>query len=195
MEHSVLSKDRRAVAKLLRHYFINRDDAYTVMCDHPWQSRGNYYRRVFEPLTDDLVISHLEGKLTLGIFPTNIENQTCKFVCFDVDDTRPEYLTKALVMARRHGEPLIEASGTSGRYHVWLLLETDQSIVEIRKRFFPGAPWDGIDLFPNRNKVINDFFCELPIKLPLGFHRVANKWSHFVDEQLEYIPAIMALMS
>ena len=169
--------------KFLYDNFCHRRDAYTVMCDHPWQDRGNYYKRVYKPLTIELVEKHLTGDITIGVFPTRIEDQTARFACFDVDHTEEAYLKKAIFWAKQYGNPIIEESGAEGRYHIWLLFEP-KPLKEVRK-IFEGKAGCGMDFFPNQDVVINDFYFELPIKLPLGWHRVAKCWSHFVDKDLK----------
>ena len=181
------------LAQVLMDKFVHRTDAYAVMGRHPWQGRDNYYDRVLEPVTLDLIESHLNGGITLAVFPTDIPTQTCRFVCWDVDDPDPVHLQKALILAKRVGTPIIEASGAEGRYHVWVLFDEPRDIKEVRAEAFGSTHRPGIDCFPHRDRVIDDHYFELPIKLPLGFHRAAGRWSEFVDEDLKPVLPEQAL--
>jgi len=172
----------------LYNTFCHRKDAYCLMTPHPWQRdasgrlRENYYERVYAPLTKELIEKHLAGKITLGVFPTELSTQTVKFLCFDVDDIREEYLVKAFFWAKQiHSNILIEKSGAPDRYHVWVLFDKAISLKEARS-YFIGKDQTGMDFFPNQDKVTNDFYYELPIKLPLGYHQKAKNWSCFVND-------------
>lgn len=159
--------------------FCHRKDMYCLMEKHPIQNRENYYRRVFEPLTIDLVEKHLKGEITIGVFPTKLEDMTVKFICWDVDDPSID-INIIWNYAKTIGEPLLEASGTKDRYHIWVFFNEPIPLSEARKHYY-NCHMNGIDFFPNKDKIINDYYYELPIKLPLGFHKKAKKWSQFID--------------
>ena len=170
----------------LYNTFCHRKDAYCLMSQHPWQKdetgklRENYYERIYEPLTKELIIQHLLGEITLGVFPTDLTTQTVKFLCFDVDDPGEEYYRKAIFWAKQvNNKVLIEKSGAQDRYHIWVLFDEPVSLKKARS-YFQDKDQTGMDFFPNQDTVVDDFYFELPIKLPLGFHRKEKQWSSFV---------------
>jgi hypothetical protein len=173
---------------ILKKYFIHRNDVYAVMCRNEYQKRDNYYDRVFEPITDNVIQKHLSGEITIAIFPTNIEDQTVKWVCWDIDSGEEIDLLKVKAVCNRFGfNPIIEASGKEGRLHVWHFFDEPRPLVEVYKLKYECCTRGGIDFFPNQEKVIDDFYYELPIKLPLGYHRKEKKWSKFLNNNLEEI--------
>lgn len=170
----------------LYNNFCHRKDIYCLMSDHPWQKnkqgqlRKNYYDRVYSPITKELILKHLKGDITIGVFPTEINTQTVKFTCFDVDDPREEYLQKAIFWAKQiNNNILIEISGDRYRFHIWNLFTNPIPLSQARS-YFKNKDTTGMDFFPNRDIVTNDFYYELPIKLPLGFNRKSQTWSYFV---------------
>lgn len=177
------------IIDFLYNNFCHRKDAYCLMTCHPWQKdehgnvRHNYYKRKYEPLTKDLIKQHLSGEITLGVFPTDLNSQTVKFICFDVDTPDQVYLQKAIFWASQvSNNVIIECSGgAEHRRHVWGLLDTPISLKEARE-FLRHKDGTGMDFFPNQDVVINDFYYELPIKLPLGLHRKSLQWSYFINE-------------
>lgn len=186
-----------SVVEFLLNTFCHRRDAYCVMEQHKWQTkkgrlRGNYYDRVYEPITEDVIKKHLNGHITISVFPTDIPTQTVRFICWDIDNDDPEIFEKARSLARYaqdtigHGKIMLEESGTIGRYHVWLLFDKPIDLKYARS-FLQDRRSEGIDSFPEKDYVINDYYYELSIKLPLGFHRVAKRYSKFVDENLNPI--------
>jgi len=185
------------IIKFLLDNFCHRRDAYCVMEKHKWQTRNgqlrnNYFDRIFEPITEDLIRKHLNGDITMSIFPTDILTQTVKFICWDIDEPGIDIFKRILNIANLtrdkigQGKIVIEASGTPGRHHVWLLFNTPIDLKDARS-FIKNMYLNKIDLFPNQNIVINDYYCELPIRLPLGYHRVVKRFSYFVDESMNHI--------
>lgn len=181
--------------------FCHRTDAYAYMTRHPWQVnrhkgetelRENYYDRVYEPITLDLIAQHLMGRKTIAVFPTRIEDQTVKFMCWDIDEPDPALFVRVLNYAKhvqsnfKNSRIIIEASGEVGHHHIWLLLNDIYPLSEVRNYMYDRR-LEGIDSFPNQDVVINDYYFELPIKLPCGYHRGSKKFSQFVDESLNVI--------
>ena len=173
---------------ILKAKFIHRTDAFAVMCRNDYQNRDNYYDRVWQPLTDDLLAAHLDGIITLAVFPTKVEDQTVKWVCWDIDSGEDMDLARVKAICQRFGyDYVLEASGRDKGLHVWHFFDTPQPVSEIHKLKAECYTRGAIDFFPSRPKVINDFYCELPIKLPLGYHRKEKKFSYFLNDDREEI--------
>ena len=166
---------------LFRKRFVHRDNVYAVMCWHARQKRDNYYDRVFGPLTDDVLTAHLQGEMTIAVFPTDIPTQTVKFCCWDVDSELEVDLLKVLAVCDRLNlSRVLERSGRGNRWHVWHFFDQPQPVREVRK-LAASCSLDGIDFFPERDLVLDDFYYELPIKIPCGWHRKDHVWSSFVN--------------
>jgi len=179
--------DKAETIRLFKKFFIHRSDSYTVMSRNEYQGRDNYYDRVFSSITDQVLEDHLSGKQTVAVFPTEIETHTVKFCCWDIDTKDDIDLFKVLAVCERNSlRPVLEASGREKGVHVWTFFENPIPVKEARK-FSLGCALRGIDFFPERSRVLNDFYFELPIKLPLGFHRKEKTWSRFITKERKEI--------
>ena len=175
--------------------FVNRVDCYAVQ-----QPRGGYVR-VGEPLTREILEAHLRGEKTVGSYQINPEDNTVKYLCFDLD---PEKLEDPRETAERiiqvcfekpdgryprvwRRSLLLEASRyPDPSYHVWIFFSVP----------FPAkaARWLGyrilelaelnpskVEVFPKQDELTEERPFGNFVKLPLGFHRVEKKWSRFLD--------------
>lgn len=181
-----------------RSLFIHRDDVFAVQ-----HESGNYYPERRE-LTDDDLTEHLAGLWSIGSYVIRPEDQTIKFLCFDLD-THDEETTDALCgLVQRmvslnlsheyiagHGLPmlLLESSGSKG-VHVWLFFSEPINAARVRRwvasEFLPqwteetgGA---SLEIFPKQDTVAEGGFGNL-VKLPLGQHAVSGKFSEIVGYQ------------
>src|SRR5215469_9641342 len=106
--------------------FVNRR-AYAVQSLTPDSEKGRcyYYRpkgRV--SLSDATIRSHLEGRLTIGLYAINPATQRCKWVAIDADYPNAlEDLLKLQWELRQDGvEAALEKSRRGG--HLWIFAET-----------------------------------------------------------------------
>lgn len=185
---------RSNISVLFRTLFVNRVDTYAR------QNEDGTYTRIEQPLTTYVLARHLAGEITVGAYQLD-ENNLTKYLCFDLD---PEHLSepretveKILVQCLNKPTPeaprfyrqsvLLEVSRYPDRsYHIWVL-------------FAPSIPakvarWLGlkileygninpktVEVFPKQAELTKDRAYGNFVKLPLGFHRVEKKWSHFLD--------------
>jgi hypothetical protein len=203
---------------LIRERFIHRTDVFA----HQWYStekqEGGYVkvthgecshtpkcpkRRCPDvqhvPMTSQDVQRHLEGDITLGIYPMD-EEGTVKWLCFDVDIDKGVDVGEAQGKIRAHTIALarvlkawdipflVEYSGSRG-YHIWIFFEPVQALkVYAFGRFFERQvePPEGIhvEVFPKQ--ATQKTYGSL-IKLPLGKHRKTGNWCGFVDRHFELL--------
>lgn len=170
--------------KAIQDLFIIRDDCYAVQ-----QEGKNEYIVVKKPLAPELILGHLDGLVTIGVFQINPTDNKVKWICFDFDGELAEEFEKAKKLFTRLKEagynPLLEFSGRRG-YHVWLFIEpVDASIA----RKFAKEMAEGIDvdeIFPKQDKIEAGEFGG-QVKLPLGIHRDSMKHSYIFDEHLNIL--------
>ena len=62
---------------ILKEIFVNRTDCYCVQL-----KQG--YSKVAEPLTDEILLQHLTGEITVGSYQLDSCNYV-KWLCFDFD--------------------------------------------------------------------------------------------------------------
>ncbi len=187
------------------HRFSGREGIYARQWVNATGDVG--YSPVREHLTTGTLRRHLEGKVTLGVYPIRIDG-TVPFFAFDLDIAKA-----ALVRAAGHGEAalatlrdfvhrkavelrrflrelgietVLEDSGYKGR-HLWGFLAEPAPAQDVHRfgvlvsETWPRAS-DEVDL---------EFFPKQPrvgrgpgnlIKLPLGVHRKSGKRSMLLDE-------------
>src|SRR5262245_6816501 len=129
-----------------RELFIHRQDVYAQQ-----RPTGAYFLKR-EPVTDDVIRSHLEGKITAGWYALSAENTT-KWVCLDADQEdgleQLQHAWKQLDQIRIPSQ--LEASRRGG--HLWILLE--EVPARDARRFILGSLPDleGIEVYPKSDTI------------------------------------------
>jgi len=177
------------------------------------EKKGRWgYSPVHSPIDNSLVVSHLDGDITLGLYFVRVDN-TVLLGCIDFDmmktvmesedeekkkKTRSEleeYVKKTAGVCKEASVPyLLEDSGNKG-YHIWFFFKGGIE-AKIARNFLKaitqkaGEPPKGVhyELFPKQDKVSSDGLGNL-VKLPLGIHRKTGRRGLFVDpETLSPLP-------
>ena len=214
MQSRILATDE-IVARYFE-FFVNRR-AYTLQSSTPdsEKSRCYYYRlkgRV--SLSEATIRSHLEGRITIGLYAINPATQRCKWVAIDADYSDAlEDLLKLQWELRQDGvEAALEKSRRGG--HLWIF--ADQPLLARDCRIYihslarrlqvpvkgarrepgssagPAVLADGIEVFPKQNEVPAQEFGNA-LRGPLGVHRGADKryWfygaNYMLEAQLAYL--------
>jgi hypothetical protein len=195
----------------LERLFVNRDECYCVQTK-------NGYAKIEEPLTDDVLQKHLEGILTVGSYQLNRENHV-KWLCLDFDPEKLGQETQQatlkvleVLFEEKEVEPgkkqpriwkkavLLEASRyPDPSYHIWILF-----LIPVLAKV---AQWLGyrivelaglnpklVEVFPKQTELAAERPFGNFVKIPLGMHQVAQKWSRFLDFQtFEPLPSTYLL--
>ena len=173
--------------------FINRIDCYAIQT-----SRG--YVRVEAPLTREVLEAHLRGEKTVGAYQLNPADNTVKYLCFDLDPEKledPREAAEKIIKAcfeEKDGRPriwkhalLLEASRyPDPSYHIWIffLLPFPAKAARwlgYRILELAGLNPSQIEVFPKQNSLTKERPYGNLVKLPLGLHQTAQKWSKFLD--------------
>jgi len=112
------------------------------------------YQIVHEPLTVDLVQSHLDGKLGVGSIPID-ETSKCSFGALDIDDYNLD-LIALLAKVKRFKLPLVMCRSKSGGAHLFLFLSEKVAASEVRDRLAEFASvlgWGNCEIFPKQEEV------------------------------------------
>src|SRR5579859_2280222 len=187
--------------------FVNRR-AYTLQASAPVSAKGRcyYYRpkgRV--SLSEETLRSHLEGRVTIGLYAINPSTQRCKWVAIDADYSNAlEDLLKLQWELRQDGvEAALEKSRRGG--HLWIFAEQPLLARDCRVYIHcvarrlkvpvkgallePGLPTrrtalaDGIEVFPKQDEIpINEFGNAL--RGPVGVH--LGKVKHYLLYGADY---------
>lgn len=193
-----------ALVKTYIDLFVNRR-AYTLqsMRPHPESSRHYYYRPKDREsggpllLTDQTIADHLQGKITMGLYAINPQNQRCKWVAIDADYVSAmDDLIKLQYRLTQDGvESALEMSKRGG--HLWIFLAVPLLARKCRLYIYDlaqrlGVPVkgsglaEGIEVFPKHDEIQDGAFGNA-VRGPLGIHRGAKRrfWFYGADYTLE----------
>ena len=187
-------------------FFVSRVDCFC------FQKRDGSFVKVDLPLTLDFVKQHLAGQRTIGAYQLGLDN-TVKWVCFDLDPeklTDPEQAVRKIInvcFEKRKGADgverpriwlhslLLEASRyPDPSFHVWILFNTPTHAKVARWLAFrilelAGLSPREVEVFPKQSELTPERPYGNFVKLPLGKHQAAGKWSRFLNpETFEPLP-------
>jgi len=184
--------------------FAGREDTYGK--EELNKGKKRCVEQMAEPLTEDIIKAHIEGKFTASTFVQR-SNHTVKYLIIDVDiskrvllqgsdgETIQKYLPKAAETSRKLLKVLkkiglkgyLEDSGFRG-YHIWLFFTEwiptryVSMLTDIIEEDLGKIDTDvTIEYFPNKGKMRNGSFGQ-SMKLPLGFHVRTGRRSQMMDE-------------
>lgn len=192
---SSVKDDNSSLERALIKLWVSRFDIHAIQ-----QPEGGYFK-VERPLTSHLINRHLHGEITMGVYQLN-ETSMVKWLCFDLDPEKldnPLSTAKAIIhecMSKPNPETprfyekalLFEASRyPDPSYHIWVFFEPLPVPAKV-------ARWLGlkilehanvnpklVEVFPKQTKLTKDRPYGNLVKVPLGLHRVARKWSRFLN--------------
>ena len=166
------------------------------LCNKPSVKCGECPNRAFPPLTDHVLRNHLEGKLTIGLYPL-LPDETCWFLAVDFDKESWKEDARAFRnTCRRLGVPAaLERSRSGDGGHVWIFFSEPVPAVLARKlgaylitetlETRPEVGLDSYDRFiPSQDTLPQGGFGSL-IALPLQKKPRELGYSVFLDEQCE----------
>lgn len=200
---------RRLLAKpaLVKSYldlFVNRR-AFTLQSirPHPESGRYYYYRPKHKDsgapvlLNEAIISDHLEGKLTVGLYAINPNNQRCKWVAIDADYTRAmdDLIKLQYQLNQDRVESALEMSRRGG--HLWIFMAMPLLARKCRIYIHDLAQRldvpvkgsglaEGIEVFPKHDEIQQGAFGNA-LRGPLGVHRAAKRrfWFYGADYSLE----------
>lgn len=147
--------------------FVNRTDWYAL------QRENGAYTAFHRPLTPQMIVDHLRGKITLGVYALD-QASRARWVCFDADEEAAwnRLCDLAARLLEQGMYSYLEDSRRGG--HLWLFF--GEPLAGRTARAFARALLDGqgtIEIFPKQDRV-----GEGPgslVRLPLGVHRKDGK--------------------
>ncbi len=225
-KRSVLLKDSDLLLQekinLLRKLFRGREDVYpklweskktgkkgyspvcenewvTGLCKKPKIKCAGCENRILAPLTDYVIRQHLEGKITIGIYPL-LTDETCYFLAadFDGENWAQDALAFLKTAHTNHIPAYLERSRSGNGGHVWIFFsEPVQAVfarqmgsILIEKTMDQRYRLDmrSYDrLFPNQDTLPKGGFGNL-IALPLQKFPIEKDNSLFIDEECNPYP-------
>ena len=154
----------------------------------------DYSKKEYQSITDEVLIRHLQGVETIGIYPL-LEDNTSYFIAADFDDSNwKESILKLHSVCSRHEIPsYIERSRSGKGGHLWIFFEENLPAEKTRKLIFEllreatiVSPFDkepSFDrLFPNQDFHSGKGLGNL-IALPLNGKSMKEENSVFLDPE------------
>jgi len=169
MKENEMNNELLITAHGLIETFVNRPDCFAVQLE-----TGQYFYSKNQ-LTQNHVVAHLKGEMTLAVYLLGLDNTT-KFTVIDADDD--EGLNKLIKVQEALEFPsYLESSRRGG--HLWFFFEepiegklAKNFGLEIAKRFLIEA-----EVFPKQAQSEGPGSC---IRLPFGVHRKTGERYPFV---------------
>lgn len=163
------------------------------LCEKPRVKCSACPNRDFLPVTEDAIRAHLQGDLTMGVYPL-LEDETCHFLAADFDKKSWQANVSAfLCTCREKNIPAcVERSRSGNGAHVWIFFSTPVPAADARKlgsflltetmEHYPDMDFSSYDrLFPNQDTMPAGGFGNL-IALPLQRRPRQAGNSVFVDD-------------
>lgn len=158
-------KEQDALVRAFMACFVNRTDWYAV------QLKDGSYVAMHKPLTSKLIVRHLKGQVTIGIYALNTESQA-KWICFDADTDEQGGQLHSLSQ-RLHGAAVPSYIEDSRRgCHLWLFFSEQLPGRTARAfaRALLGAA-EPMEIYPKQD--VLDGGPGSLVRLPLGVHRLS----------------------
>jgi superfamily II DNA or RNA helicase len=166
------------------------------VCDLPKVKCGQCPNQAFIPVDDAVVLSHLQGRHVMGVYPL-LEDETSWFLAVDFDKrTWSEDVLAFMVTCRQVGLPAaVERSRSGNGAHIWFFFSEPVPAVTARKMGCylitetmarrHQLSMDSYDrLFPSQDTMPRGGFGNL-IALPLQHGPRQEGNSVFLDDQLQ----------
>ena len=182
---------------VIEELFVARDDTYAIQ--EKSQNGGYCFKKVSSPLTSEILHSHLEGKLTIGIYPC--QNNTTKWLVYDIDNSDCNDAIQIEERLRHYNIPgYLEYSGRN--WHLWVFFRkpVSNSIVRRFGNYIlkEADCQNSVEIFPKQDRIENVGNC---IKLPLGKHLKTGEKCEFVnalnlkpfDNQIQFLRSIKSI--
>lgn len=162
------------------------------MDDFPIQLEDGSYIRAGRPLTDNDIIEHLLGNITIGAYNLDTQNM-CRWICWDFDGEHHEEEARELYEYLISKPPYRNACAledTGGRgSHVWLFFTPMEAEIAymLGRKILAKVETEKCEVFPKQMSIPPDGYGNL-VKVPLGIHRKTGRRSQLVmPDSLEKI--------
>jgi len=175
-----LAENADEIIHMIRELFVGRDDVFAIQVR---KGKSCIYRPIRRKLTDNDIMRHLRGEMTIAVYPE--KGAKTKTGCVDIDSREESEVERVLTRMKEHGiKPIVEDSGCKG-FHGWI--HFDRAITKCRARAISRAVACGHEVFPKQDYIPNDGYGSLT-KLPWGIHVVSGRFCRFVDDRLQPVP-------
>jgi len=104
------------------------------ICDKPRVKCGDCQNQAFIPVTDQVILEHLQGRYVAGVYPL-LKDETCWFLAVDFDKGKWQDDVAAFVTTcQNHDVPaVVERSRSGDGAHVWFFFKSPVAASTARK--------------------------------------------------------------
>lgn len=174
---------------------VCKNEFSTYKCDKPRVKCSECPYRELLPLTEDIVLKHLKGDITIGIYPL-LPGDLCNFLAIDFDKKTYEKDVSAFwnICDELDIPVYVEKSRSGNGAHVWIFFEESMpariarkmgNILLTKTMEKASLDLDSYDrLFPNQDTMPKGGFGNL-IALPFQGESSKNGNTVFVDKYFE----------
>ena len=140
-------------------------------------------RQVKEPVTDQVILNHLTGKQSYGVYLLIGNRTRALAVDFDIDDIgKPAAFVD---YACKYGIPAYVEPSKSKGYHVWIFFQEDGVLARkarlVAKKILSDIHSEGIEIFPKQDSLDTNVTYGNYINAPLFGSLVAKGRTVFLD--------------
>ena len=174
---------------------VCKNEFSTYKCDKPRVKCSECPYRELLPLTEDVVLKHLKGEITIGIYPL-LPGDLCNFLAIDFDKKTYEKDVSAFwnICDELNIPVYVEKSRSGNGAHIWIFFEESipsriarkmGNILLTKTMEKASLELDSYDrLFPNQDTMPKGGFGNL-IALPFQGESSKNGNTVFVDKYFE----------
>ena len=179
------------IIQAYRDLFVHRSDRWAR------QQPDGSYLSVRQPVTPQVVVAHLGGKLTAGWYQLGPDN-TVTWACLDADadDGLAQVQRAAAYLSEFGVEMAIEDSRRGA--HGWLFFNRPLKAAGVKRvleRLMAHLGLDDVEVFPKQSRLNGDG-CGSLVRGPLGVHRKSGRVYFFLEapantvDQIRYLAGV-----
>ena len=179
------------IVQAYTNLFVHRPDRWGRQ-----QADGSYLS-IKQPVTPQVVVAHLGGRLTAGWYQLGLDN-TVAWACLDADadDGLAQVQRVAAYLSEFGIELAIEDSRRGA--HGWLFFDRPLKAAGVKKvldRLMAHLGLDDVEVFPKQGQLNGDG-CGSLVRGPLGVHRKSGQVYFFLEappntiDQIRYLARV-----
>jgi len=166
--------------EVLKKLFSGRTDCYGM-------ETNNGHIAVREPLTDSILLAHVQGTKRIGVYPLR-SDLTVQWACVDVDEVSKGKVEKVVVgFIENRFFPYVERSRQKG-FHIWIFFDFPIQARDVRKalsEILTRTGLDGIEIFPKQEHLSTNNGIGNFVFLPLHGQSVKEARTVFVTSDFQ----------
>ena len=187
----IIESEIHITATTLYRVFCHRTEVYAEQFK---DSKGKWgFRKVLDDIRHETLLDHVSGKSTIGSYEIGLDDDVT-WGCFDVDSHKAgddgtvakDKVRALLGVLEVYGIPyMLEASGSPGSYHIWVLFKRTRTYNAYRfmRQVASEAKVQNIEIWPKQKKLDKNGKYGNLVKLPICLHKKTGARSVFINAE------------